>query len=214
MSSTDSTWIESWCIPGIITSAGTESILKLGQELQLAPKILESSDQGLSYFFWPHTHIYTPKNFCFCELHQPRITQLLQRQYLFLGDKPPNRQQGWLSSPFLPILDMPIEQHTIRTSSKAKTHLTHPPPIPLTTDELLTKQTLHSACWERSSQVGCRLTHGGGHCTQVPLDKKPGPHHRTLCRKKQRNLQNLLVNERDGQYCSLLSAVRTAPSVS
>lgn len=51
VSSTDSTRIDSWCVPGIITSAGTESILKLGQELQLASKILESSDQSLPYFF-------------------------------------------------------------------------------------------------------------------------------------------------------------------
>lgn len=33
------------------------------------------------------------------------------------------------------------------------------PPIPLTTEELLTKQKVHSACLERSSQVGCRLIH-------------------------------------------------------
>lgn len=33
------------------------------------------------------------------------------------------------------------------------------PPIPLTTKELLTKQKVHSACLERSSQGGCRLIH-------------------------------------------------------
>lgn len=31
------------------------------------------------------------------------------------------------------------------------------PPTPLATEELLTKQNVHSACLERSSQVGCRL---------------------------------------------------------
>lgn len=94
-SSTDSTWIDSWCIPGIITSAGTESILKLGQGLQLAPEIPKSRGQALPYFYWSHVHIYTLiKTFCFCEFHHPRITQLPQRQCLLLGNKPPNRHQG------------------------------------------------------------------------------------------------------------------------
>lgn len=48
-----------------------------------------------------------------------------------------------------------VEQHTIQRKGKAKTQLTHP----LITDELLTKQTLHSACWERDGQIGWRRTH-------------------------------------------------------
>lgn len=59
-----------------------------------------------------------------------------------------------MSLPLLPMLDIPVEQHTIQLKAKAKTQL-----VPPLGDWWITKKTLHSICWERSGQVGCRLTH-------------------------------------------------------
>lgn len=124
--------------------------------------MVKSRDQNLTYFFWPHTHNYAPtKTFYFCN---SIIPELLKCHRGGINSYRISHQTGTKVARFAVVYSSANTGHAhwaTHDPNQMQRQNTRnlSPPIPLTTEELLTKQKVHSACLERSSQVGCRLIH-------------------------------------------------------